>query len=712
MNEFLRTHHWLRGGLRADRALSLRELSEQSGVGGDVGGGDVGGGVLVLDAHRRLRGPYTAAGRLVSALVPRVLPLDPDLVHRYDIELLSAAPELSAIVPSSRETLTSMAIPAERTRYYARLRTVRIGNGLVEFVRDSPAEVGPRVLVVENVDQADPTDLEFLGSLLRRVPAERLCVVVCTPDVDPRDDALLAVLRSSARTTPVVGSTPGAAPGAATTADADEELAWSHIAADCTGDDPALLAAYAALDPAVRAGLHDRRAAEIEALDQESLRIGALAHHREHGTDPADAGVLAVFHAMDHCLCLGFYEACVEYGARGIALVDPGTEHDRWWAFVKGTTLALSILGRTEEAELMDDQARLNSVKPGVHTNAAYSTAMLYTRHKDPEQRDQRKAKSWLNAAIATASLIADPHERAFQSAFYRNGLALVEANLGQPGEALRLVDECIESLDRLLPPGDHLLHRSVLKNNRARVYLALGRLQDALADYAVVIEQDPNHAEHYLERGNILRQLGRPEEAAADYATAMRLSPPFPEIYYNRGDLRFGEGDTDGALADFSYVLELSPDFVDAYVNRAGLYLEQGDWDAARDDALHGLEHDPENPYLHAVLGQVFAEAEDFAAARAAFDRALKADPDLVSGLVGRAVLAYSTGDLATAADDLDRAVGLDPDDPALHYNRALVHRDCGRTDQALADLEAAAALAPDDPDVREELARLSGGS
>ena len=164
MNEFLRTHHWLRGGLRRDRELTLREL----GVGDD--------GVLRVDAHRRLRGPYSAAGRVVTALVPRVLPRDPGLVHRYDIELLSAAPELSAIVPSSRETLTSMAIPAERTRYYARLRTVRIGNGLVEFIRDSPAEAGPRVLVVENVDQADPTDLEFLASLLRRVDPERLLV--------------------------------------------------------------------------------------------------------------------------------------------------------------------------------------------------------------------------------------------------------------------------------------------------------------------------------------------------------------------------------------------------------------------------------------------------------------------------------------------------------------------------------------------------------
>jgi hypothetical protein len=45
--------------------------------------------------------------------------------------------------------------------------------------------------------------------------------------------------------------------------------------------------------------------------------------------------------------------------------------------------------------------------------------------------------------------------------AFYRNGLALVEMNLGSPAEALRLVDECISGLDRDLRPDEHRLHRS-----------------------------------------------------------------------------------------------------------------------------------------------------------------------------------------------------------------------------------------------------------
>jgi tetratricopeptide (TPR) repeat protein len=458
------------------------------------------------------------------------------------------------------------------------------------------------------------------------------------------------------------------------------------------------------LHPADLAQLHERRARELAERaehGEQTLALGAIPFHLEHGRDPGGAGVKALYTAQDHCLVLGFYTAVVEYGYRGIQLVDWRQDEDRWWMFVIELGLALSIMSRTREAEELYDQARLRSAKPAVHMAAAYSTAMLYTRHNEVEDRNDRVAKAWLNAAIATASLLPERSERAFQSAFYKNGLALVEVNLGEPAEALRLVDECIASLDRDLEPDEHRLHRSVLKNNRARVYQSLGRLDEALADYEVVIQEDPNHAEHYLERGNILRRLGRTDEALADYARALRLSPPFPEIYYNLGDLRATLGDAEGAIADFSYVLDLDPEFIDAYVNRAGLYLELGDIAAAHRDATVALRLDPANAYLHGVAGHVHAARGEDTAARLAFDRALGADPSLISALSGRATLAYEAGDLDAAIEDLCRAIELKPGDAALLYNRAFVLQGAGRWQDALADLEAAATLAPDDPDI-----------
>ena len=219
-----------------------------------------------MDAHRRRHGPYTAAGAVVRALVPEMLTRDPDLVRRYDIELLSAAPDLAAIVPSSRETLTSMAIPAERTRFYALLRTKRIANGLVEFVTGALDQLpggaaggGPRTLVVENVHEADATDLEFLAAVVRRVDPGRLTLVACSPALDLPDAAVAGELRRRARIVAGPGGR-GAAAGAAHGAGREADLAWQFVVADGTSDDPATVAAYQALDPGERARLHDRRA--------------------------------------------------------------------------------------------------------------------------------------------------------------------------------------------------------------------------------------------------------------------------------------------------------------------------------------------------------------------------------------------------------------------------------------------------------------------
>ena len=135
-------HLWIRGGLRSEREALVRSLFLPPGL------------VPTVDAHRRLRGPYTAGGSIARALAPAAIETDPEVVRRYDIELLSVAPELSPIVPNSRQTLTSMAIPTERARFSARMRTRRIANGLVEFVRDNLPAGQPRSLVVENVEHA------------------------------------------------------------------------------------------------------------------------------------------------------------------------------------------------------------------------------------------------------------------------------------------------------------------------------------------------------------------------------------------------------------------------------------------------------------------------------------------------------------------------------------------------------------------------------
>lgn len=693
------SHLWLCGALRRDRERVLGTLGLPPVLG------------PLLDAHRRLRGPYTATGTLLRAVVPGLLQSHPDLVTRQDTEILSVTPELRGLVPATRETLTSLSAPEERTRYYSRLRTSRMSHGLAEFLRDYLADVGPRALVVENIEHADATDAEFLAILLRRLDPGLLRVVVCSGTEELPDTPLRGAVEQWAQyfpvlPSPVVKTTPTGDGKAADGAPADDaSLAEAYVEGDCTSDDPQLLAAYERTEPSERQRLHDERAARLEALGEESLRFGAIPYHREHGADPAGAGAAALQFAVDNCSLRGFYHATVELADRARELIGWDQPERRYFMVTSRLTTAYAVLEQPQEAEKLYQEACRCSTHPLIHMGAAYATGMLYTRHYDPARIDHAKARALVNQAIAFASQFQDPKERRFQSVFMNNGLALVEVHQGNLPAALELLDEGIAALDRELGPDEQRLHRSVLHHNRANVYSGLELLEEAAAEFSTVIGLDPNYPEYYFDRGNLLRRLGRDDEALADYETAIRLSPPFHEAFYNRGDIRADRGDVEGALADFDYVLDIDPDFVDAYVNRAGIRLAAGEWDAARQDAEAGLAREPQNAFLHTVIGQIHAAQGAQPAARISFDRALEQDPDQVAALAGRAACAHDSGDPATALADLDRAVALAPDAADLRFNRAMVHRSAGRWPEALADLEAALSLDPEDPDIRAAL-------
>ncbi|WP_311932365.1 tetratricopeptide repeat protein [Microbispora sp. H11081] len=629
----------------------------------------------VVNGHRRLRGPYTIGGALLRALVPVAVERSPGLVAEHDIEIRAVAPGLRALVPARRQPIEDRLTEDERILVPAPRRTLRLANGVAEFVRDCLE--GPRTLLVDNLHEADPADRELLRVLARRVPGLTLAVGSAEPPWEGMR--------------PVEAPAHGGPPG-------------DYIASDGTSDDPRAYEAYLSLPPEERARRHDRRAAELRADDAAvEHALGAVPYHLEHGGDP-DAAARALWAAVDHCVTEGFLHAVVELGSRGLRLVEPGSE--LWWRFTQRTATALAGLGRRAQAQELYDQARRVSVDPAVHAAAAYGTAMLDARDHDPARRDLARARGWINEAIAISTLLPDRRTRAFKLGFDQNARALIELREGRADEALGLVQSAIDLAERDLPQDAHPVHRMVLFANRAQLLARLGRTREALADFDRAVAIDPGFPDHYLDRGNLLFGTGRTREALADYETAIRVSPPLPEAYYNRAELRLAGGDLEGALADLGHVLELDPGYLDAYVNRAGVLEMLGDHEAARRDVEAGLALDPGNAHLHAVLGQLETEAGRYAEAALAFDAALAADARLASAWANRATLRFETGDAPGAVDDLTRAIELG-EDAALYFNRATALDALGRGREALSDLRRALALAPHDPDVRAALER-----
>lgn len=657
-------HIWITGPRRACRMDAALAFGEPTAA---------------ADCHRRLRGPYSGFNAVLRALVPEMHSRRPEVVDRHLTEILSLAPELREVLGAPLATLTSIAVPKERTRFYAADRTRRLCHGITELLAEAAA--GPIRLWLDNLDAADPGEQELVAILVRRSDPHRVQVIAGTAGTGGVTPELAAALAHYAT------RIEAPAPDADRPARDPEELLAAFIASDGATDDPQELAAYDAADPARRCALHDARAAELEGLPDASLRLGPIPYHREHGSDPSGAGGLALLGAAYSCLELGFYPAVLDLGLRGRALVDPEAQPDLYWQISTKATTALAALDRAEEAEPIYHELRARYALPQVHLFSSYALGMLYTRYHRGVRKNHDLARAYLNNAIALASQIADPEERAFNTVFQQNGVALVEMHAGDLEASLRLVTDGLERLAGDLSPGHDKLHRSVLLHNRAQVLAGLGRLDEALAGFDAVIEEDPNYAEYHFDRANLLHRLGDDEGALQGYARAMALTPPFPEVHFNRAEALRCLGDLDGAIADLTYALDLEPDHVDARLNRATLLLETGDLSGALADVRYGLGVQPDSPHLLCTLGLICLEAGHLAAAGEHFTRALERDPTLTAALSNRAMVHHEQGDLDAAVADLTSALAILGDDPDLLYNRGFVHQAAGRLEEAVAD-------------------------
>jgi tetratricopeptide (TPR) repeat protein/tRNA A-37 threonylcarbamoyl transferase component Bud32 len=124
----------------------------------------------------------------------------------------------------------------------------------------------------------------------------------------------------------------------------------------------------------------------------------------------------------------------------------------------------------------------------------------------------------------------------------------------------------------------------------RARVHLALGDQEVALADLNQALSLDQNWgvadaALAYRQRGDLHRQANCPELAIADYTQALALNPQEHSALLHRALLWDGEGQTDKAIEDYTRLLQLELDpqeRVWVLNNRGWAYAQQGDFSAA----------------------------------------------------------------------------------------------------------------------------------
>ncbi|MFE3451509.1 tetratricopeptide repeat protein [Nonomuraea sp. NPDC059194] len=517
-----------------------------------------------IDAHRHPHGPYTVAAALLSRLVPGALERSPDLVSAYDIEIRAAAPALRPLVPARRVTIDAHLPDEERILVPAPRRTLRLANGLAEFV----AATIPRgsALVVLNAAQADPTDAELLEVMARRIPAEHLRIEIHDEGPAPADDRrstaelwelvdhcvregfLHAVAelgtRGMARTEPGGQVWWRFAQRAATALGGlgrheEARQLWERVRR--SSQDPAMHAA-AAYGTAMLDARHPdpgrRDLGRARGWINQAIAISTLVPDRAFKLG-FDRNGLALIELREGRLeaALELVESAIELAVREL----PDRHPVHRMVLLANRAQLLAALGHTKEA--LEDYAAAIAIDPAFPDYYLDRGNLWFVLGRHPE------ALADYESAIAMSPPLPEAY---YNRAEARVALGEDEAALADFGHVMELDPSYLDAYV-----------------NRAGLLAGLERDAEAMADVRAGLAVDPFNPHLLTVLGQLETAAGRHEEAARALEAALAAAPELAAAWAARGALRYERGDPEGAVADLTRAIELDPQ-PDLYVNRA----------------------------------------------------------------------------------------------------------------------------------------------
>jgi protein O-mannosyl-transferase len=112
---------------------------------------------------------------------------------------------------------------------------------------------------------------------------------------------------------------------------------------------------------------------------------------------------------------------------------------------------------------------------------------------------------------------------------------------------------------------------------NRGNALFDLGRHQEAIKDYNIVLAKNPTDVAAYINRGRAKANIGDLQGAISDFTICTRLSPGDYLPYYNLGILYALTGNKVQSYTSFSGSIHANPEYAEAYFYRAQISVELG---------------------------------------------------------------------------------------------------------------------------------------
>ena len=232
--------------------------------------------------------------------------------------------------------------------------------------------------------------------------------------------------------------------------------------------------------------------------------------------------------------------------------------------------------------------------------------------------------------------------------------------------------------------------------NNRGNLLRSLENCDQAIANYGQAIALEPTNGEAFNYRGNALTDLGKFDEALASYDQAIALNPGYAEAYGNRGNALSHAGHHAAAISSYDQALALDPDSAVTYNNRGNTFTRLNRPYAAIDDYDHAIKLKPDYAEAYDNCGNVFRGLRQFPVALVHYEKAIALKPDLAAAYANRASVSKEVGQIDFAIESYDEALKYQPDNADWWLQRGHVLVTAKKLLLAIESFERAYALDP----------------
>ncbi|MEG4518189.1 MULTISPECIES: tetratricopeptide repeat protein [unclassified Microcoleus] len=238
------------------------------------------------------------------------------------------------------------------------------------------------------------------------------------------------------------------------------------------------------------------------------------------------------------------------------------------------------------------------------------------------------------------------------------------------------------------MPSIEKMEKAAVDLSRQAEVYLAEGKLNEAVAACESALKIEPNLAAACQTLGKVMQLRGEIEQAKQWYERAIDRNPNLPEVYANLGILYSQGKQWEKAIANCEKAISLAPNFAAVYRQLAKIWTQLEKREEAADCWYQAFNIEPNwaTAEEQVTLGNSLVELGKFDRAMECYSRAIGLNPQLATAYhnLGEMLVGQKRWDEAIA--NYRQAIAINPDSFESYHSLGKTWAERGELDRAIA--------------------------